>query len=186
MYGFDGFEIQSCVMSHETYGNEECESISGFLAAHSSCLLTHAFLIACERVAAGYLSLGLKDPSKKTQKKLHKRDKKLEDFIDLEEEINSETNLNKTEDSSKTNKKKKIRSPILRIEGKPFLLFGEGIAWTALFVAMLGVFVLQYVKPTAITVLGLEKSDFKVLWIVILALYLSYTVGHAILTTRDG
>ena len=69
----EDFDIQSCPdevknvinranSTEEVEDDEEagCENVSGFIAAHSSLLLTHCFLVACERLSAGYLSLGVK------------------------------------------------------------------------------------------------------------------------------
>lgn len=71
MYGVDDFSIQDCPdrvrdvinRTNSTIVEDEdmgCDNVSGFIAAHSSLLLTHAFLVMCERLSAGYLSLGVK------------------------------------------------------------------------------------------------------------------------------
>ena len=63
----EDFDIESCqeevkkvLEKNETKTESECENVSGFIAAHSSLLLTHCFLVVCERLSAGYLSLGVK------------------------------------------------------------------------------------------------------------------------------
>lgn len=75
LYGVDDFDIKTCPDAvkeiinsssdepnpeEESKEDEGCENVSGFIAAHSSLLLTHCFLVMLERLAAGYLSLGVK------------------------------------------------------------------------------------------------------------------------------
>ena len=68
LYGVEDFDIESCQeevkrvleKNETTTTDSECENVSGFIAAHSSLLLTHCFLVVIERLSAGYLSLGVK------------------------------------------------------------------------------------------------------------------------------
>ena len=48
---------------------KECEGVQSFIAAHSSVILTHAFLTALERLAAGYLSRPLEVSQNQTARK---------------------------------------------------------------------------------------------------------------------
>ena len=64
LFQFKGFSMRSCLFTGPSKAEEnaadekedDCEGISHFIAAHSSVVLTHALLVALERLAAGYLS----------------------------------------------------------------------------------------------------------------------------------
>jgi len=67
----DDFDIKACPervkdVINRSNGTEEansdlgCNNVSGFIAAHSSLLLTHCLLVTMERFSAGYLSRGVK------------------------------------------------------------------------------------------------------------------------------
>eukprot|EP00210_Caulerpa_lentillifera_P005023 g4797.t1 len=193
LYGVSDFKIESCPdeirdiinssdESDETPAEEidesECENVSGFIAAHSSLLLTHCFLFMLERLSAGYLSLGVKDPSKKVVKR---RKMLKQGFIDLEAIQEEGEELTKSKE-----KKKKEKVPKLRIEGTPFGVFLEGFLWLFIFVVMTAVFVLQFIKPDSVGVSGFEKADFKKYWIFVSVAYFVLSVAHAICSTRDG
>ncbi|CAD7698034.1 unnamed protein product [Ostreobium quekettii] len=153
LYGFDGFNT-SCLLTgptpaEEGMDNEEkeaCAGITGFIAAHTSVLLTHALLQALERLAAGYLSKPVKDPAERRAQKAQRRHRNYTDLEAPEEDSTTENAKAK-----KSNRRKEAdQAPNIPIEGQPFGVYLSGVIWLGVFFAMLGIFVFQFLKPESI------------------------------------
>ncbi|CAD7698647.1 unnamed protein product [Ostreobium quekettii] len=191
LYGFEGFGMTSCLVTGPTTDVEKmddeekvvCEGITGFIAAHSSVLLTHVFLQALERLAAGYLSSPVKDPGERRAEKVRWRHR---NYTDLEAPEKEDT-PDEPEDKKKRRKKKATQgNPSVPMEGQPFGVYLTGLIWLGIFFAMLGIFVLQFLKPESIGVSGIDGSAFEFYWRFVSALYFTVMVITSIASTRDG
>lgn len=109
-----------------------------------------------------------------------RRSKIKQNYIDLEVDTEAE-GLTKSKE-----KKKKLKTPHIRIEGTPVGVYLEGLIWLAIFLVMILVFVFQFLDPEKVHLSQITKKDFKLYWILLSGTYLVLNVAHAICSTRDG